>query len=106
MLNLAEIQRKFSLKGIQFLVLVMPDKSSVYADDILAPKAMNHALSSELFGRGLAPFDLEKLLKEARTRVPDLYLPDDTHLSDEGYRMVAEMLSAQVTNKDKGEDKD
>ncbi|HEY9103982.1 alginate O-acetyltransferase AlgX-related protein [Chitinimonas sp.] len=97
--QLAAIDQRLREAGLQPLWLVMPDKSSVYlpagygqqhryVDPWQAIKALP----------GVHQLDLGPLLREARLTQRDLYLPDDTHLSREGFNLVGEAVWRALTS--------
>jgi len=74
-------------------MLVMPDKSSVYRDDIVAPRIRASTVTRDLVSAGLANVDMLACLRPLATTVPDLYLPDDTHVGPTGFRIVAAAIA-------------
>lgn len=94
--TLLGFQQRLREHGLRLVVLLIPDKSTVYRDDLVDPIAVAPRDSSAaVFKAGLAPVDLlAKFVQERAMR--DLYLPNDTHLSPDGYRLVAGLLAASL----------
>jgi len=83
----------FAATGQKLTMLVMPDKSSVYRDDIVAPRIRASTVTRDLVSAGLANVDMLACLRPLATTVPDLYLPDDTHVGPTGFRIVAAAIA-------------
>ena len=75
------------------LVVVVPNKSSVYLES--RDQAQRKDESLRLFGQnlGVDVVPLHVAFYEAKSRIKDLYLPDDTHLSTAGFRELAVHLA-------------
>jgi len=96
MRGLAGVVQRLRERGLRVLVLLIPDKSTVYSEDAVVPIAGYHGASAAIFAAGYAPFDLLARFQEARAQAPDLYQPNDTHLSPDGYRMLARLIAAAL----------
>lgn len=83
----------FAASGQKFAVLVMPDKSSVYRDDIVAPRIRSSTVTRDLAAAGLSSLDTLACFRSLAATLPDFYLPDDTHTGPEGFRLVAASLA-------------
>ena len=76
------------------LVIVIPDKSSVYLES--RDQALRKDEALRLFGRQLAidVVPLHTAFYDAKFRIKDLYSPNNSHLSVAGYRELATRLAA------------
>jgi hypothetical protein len=74
-------------------MLVMPDKSSVYRDEIVAPRIRFSEATRALHEAGLFGMDTMACFRTLAAAQPDFYLPDDTHLGPDGFRRVAASLA-------------
>ncbi len=83
----------FAATGQKLTMLVMPDKSSVYRDDIVAPRVRASTVTRDLLAAGVASVDTLVCLRSLAMTVPDLYLPDDTHVGPIGFRLVAASIA-------------
>ena len=83
----------FEATGQKFAVLVMPDKSSVYRDDIVAPRIGASTVTRDLNADGLASVDTLACFRSLATTLPDFYLPDDTHVGAVAFRLVAASIA-------------
>ena len=79
----------FEATGQKFAMLVMPDKSSVYRDDIVAPRVRAGTVTRELNAAGLARLDTLACFRSLATSMPDFYLPDDTHVGSTAFKLLA-----------------
>jgi hypothetical protein len=86
-------QAAFAASGQKFSMLVMPDKSSVYREDIVAPRIRPSSATRELQAAGLFGMDTLACFRALATTMPDFYLPDDTHVGPDGFRRVAASLA-------------
>jgi hypothetical protein len=91
--NLRAVQSRFAAAGIDFHMLVMPDKSTVYRDDIVEPRIRPSTITRDVHAAGLLAIDTTACLRALATQVPDFYLPDDTHTGVAGFRLVASSLA-------------
>ena len=91
--NLQKIQKR--LKEIQFIFVIVPDKSTVYRPYML--DASVYAEYPNLYpffkASGVNLIDLRSLFEKNVASTTDLYLPNDTHLSPSGYRMMASAIA-------------
>jgi hypothetical protein len=91
--GLAAEKAAFAASGQKLSMLVMPDKSSVYRDEIVAPRTRFSSATRELHEAGLFGMDTMACFRTLAAAQPDFYLPDDTHLGPEGFRRVAASLA-------------
>ncbi len=94
--RLRAIQQQLARHGQRLVVVVVPDKSSVYADHVAGPlrPAGSRGLPARLAQAGVAAIDLLPAMTTSIRSVPDLYMPNDTHLSAAGFRLLGEQVSA------------
>lgn len=95
-------------RGIQLLVVPVPGKPSVYAEQLTARADARTAgfasptrdLIAELERRGVPAVDLLSVFKRARSNAPSakLYLAHDTHWTPQGARLAAEAVAARLQN--------
>ena len=90
--RLKAMQDELETQGITMIIAVVPDKSTMYApyfrlaeDRVPAPVDPWQLLQSA----GIRQVPLRDRLRLALPGVRDLYLPDDTHFSYEGFRLMA-----------------
>jgi hypothetical protein len=84
-------------RGISLLVLIVPEKETVYSDLVPALKnrdvdATLRHVAAELDRAGIAEVNLLDVFRRYRAQHPEavLYYPDDTHLNGLGHRLVFE----------------
>jgi hypothetical protein len=91
--NLLRLQKQVEAHGKKFLLVVIPDKFSAYQSCIADDKASagKAAISTcDFLSRaGIHCANLLPLIEAERSKTPDLYLPNDTHFSHAGYRLMA-----------------
>lgn len=91
--RILEIQNTFETHGKKFILMVVPDKLTVYQgcllDDRLASaKFVN--VTDQLIAAGVNTPDILRAFNEAVVTRVDLYKPDDTHLSESGFTFLAQ----------------
>lgn len=88
--NLAALDARLSAAGKRLLVVVIPDKSTVYRAFVAGPREVPEApdVARLLAARGVAAVDLRAPLRAAAATTVDLYLPNDTHLSARGFALL------------------
>jgi len=96
MQNLKHIQEELAASGLRFVLVVVPDKSTVYRPFMAdgAGKAGYPDVFSRLKAANVNSVDLSEHFRKEVGNTIDLYLPNDTHLSTQGYRLMA----AKVAN--------
>lgn len=98
--NILHIQKKFADSGKNFVFIVVPDKLSVYQGcllndpDLEARKQVN--ITNLLIASGVNTPDLLSVFQENAGKIVDLYLPNNTHLSESGYVVMADYLEKYV----------
>jgi hypothetical protein len=79
----------------RLLVVVVPNKSSVYLES--RERAQNKDGHLRALGQrmGVDVVALHVAFYDAKSKIKDLYLPDNTHLSTRGYRELANLVVSQ-----------
>jgi len=91
--RLSQEQAAFKAAGQQFQVLVIPDKSSVYREDLVEPRMRPVTLTQDLQQAGLSPVDTRACFRSLATSMPDFYLPDDMHVGVIADRLIARQVA-------------
>lgn len=101
--NLKQIQNRLLEKNLRLLVVLVPDKSTVYRPYMLveADKTGYPDISSALVNAGINSVDLLGLLQQKVASNADLYLPNDTHLGGTGYQLMASAILERMNRADK-----
>ena len=78
----------------RFALMLVPDKSSAYADYITEPELRSMVrIDPILAAQGINLLPLSDLIKAAiAAREPDVYLPNDTHFGIRGHELAARSL--------------
>ncbi len=98
-----QIQRVLAEQGKTFILIVVPDKLSVYQGclsgdkNVAARKRVN--ITKALILAGVNTPDLLTSFQENINKIVDLYYPNDTHLSESGYVLMAEKLKQFFVSK-------
>lgn len=94
--NLKNIQNR--LGKLRLVIVVVPDKSTVYRSYMLraATTAEYPDIFSSIAAAGVDSVDLRSLFQKNVASTIDLYLPNDTHLSPSGYRMMASAIAERL----------
>lgn len=95
------VQERLRAAGIGFLLLVIPDKSSVYRPWLPeAARAGDDTSLLEVFNAAgvSVEFPLQQMRGEA-AQVLDFYLPDDTHLSPVGFRWLGRHIATVAAHR-------
>jgi hypothetical protein len=96
--NLKSIQDAINEEGLRFILIVIPDKSSVYReffadqDDYLEFPDVNQPLREA----GVNAVDLLTFFQQEAPGTIDLYLPNGTHLSAQGYKLLASKVADEI----------
>lgn len=91
--GLKDLQHKIQQNGkTNFLVLIAPDKSNIYADYLNTERSLRHNID-DILAPPLQTINLHQLLRvQVEAGVIDVYLPDDTHWGMAGYKLVGEKV--------------
>lgn len=97
--RLVALQRELAAQGLSLILVVVPDKSTVYAPYVRDPQ--DRALAavdpwSWLQQAGLRQVMLRDRLQQAALVTRDLYMPDDTHLGHDGFRLLAQAIGEEA----------
>lgn len=94
--NLQKIQGR--LGKMRLIVAVVPDKSTVYRPYMLdrAAEAEYPDIFTSIAASGADLVDLRSVFQKNAASTIDLYLPNDTHLSPSGYRMMASAIAERL----------
>ncbi len=89
-------QRVESNRATEFLLLVLPDKLTVYYNS-LSEKPDYRGLIGRL-GRDLSFVRMDTFLqKKVGEGIEDIYMPNDTHTSSHGNELIAQMLVERLS---------
>lgn len=93
------MQQRAKLRGIQLILVTVPDKSTVYSPWIRAGQW--HAQPDDELFRLLeenlgASQNILPAFRLAAERITDFYRPDDTHLSLNGFRFLGAQIAQLV----------
>ncbi|QDL55233.1 alginate O-acetyltransferase AlgX-related protein [Rhodoferax aquaticus] len=96
--NLNRFQDNLAKKGLRLVVIVVPDKSSVYRPYLSneASKVGYPDVFEQLKTAGVTNVNLLSYFQHAAGETVDLYLPNDTHLSTQGYRLMASKVADEA----------
>lgn len=96
--NLKRIQDYLAKKGLRLVVIVVPDKSSAYRPYLAneASKSGYPDIFEQLKVAGVNNVNLLSYFQHAAAETVDLYLPNDTHLSTQGYKLLASKLAEYI----------
>ncbi|MDD2767546.1 MAG: hypothetical protein PHT19_02350 [Methylococcus sp.] len=96
--SILRIQRRIEAAGGRFLLLLVPNKSTVYSDFIVGRPNVDHysPIVRQFQKAGVAVIDLLKPFRERIENEVDFYLPDDTHVGTRGYQIMGETVSARM----------
>jgi hypothetical protein len=96
--NLKELSDEARSLGIRLTIVVIPDKSSVYAEYVDGPALpiIQYPLWQLLAQAGLASVNVKDLYSNALPLQQDLYLPNDTHLGFNGYTLLAKAIAGKL----------
>lgn len=101
--NVAEIQKTFAGHGKKFVLIVVPDKLSVYQDCLVNDNEREERervnVTKMLIAAGINTPDLLTPFKENIQKIADLYLPDDSHVSNSGYKLLANELDKFISRR-------
>lgn len=97
--SLVTLRDRLAAQGISLILVVVPDKSTVYAPHYRdaanrVPAAVDPWLL--LQQAGLRQVLLRERLQQAALSTRDLYMPDDTHLGHDGFRLLAQAIAEEA----------
>ena len=101
--NLRRIQDRLAEKNLRLLVALVPDKSTVYRPYMLleVDKTGYPDMATALANAGINSVDLLRALQQKVVSNADLYLPNDTHLGNAGYQLMASAIFERINRADK-----
>jgi hypothetical protein len=96
--NLKRIQDDLAKKGLHLVVVVVPDKSSAYRQYMVneASRDGYPDVFEQLKDAGVNNVNLLSFFQHAMRETVDLYLPNETHLSTQGYKLMASKVAAHI----------
>lgn len=96
--NLKRIQDDLAKKGLRLVVIVVPDKSSAYRPYLAneASKSGYPDIFEQLKVAGVNNVNLLSFFQQSVGETVDLYLPNDTHLSTQGYKIMASKVADEA----------
>ncbi|UQN13625.1 alginate O-acetyltransferase AlgX-related protein [Methylococcus capsulatus] len=96
--SISAIQRRIEAAEGRFIFVLVPNKSSVYARFIVGrPDADRYTTVIRRLGdAGVATVDMLAPFRGHAEKEVDFYLPDDTHVSTKGYRVLGEVISGEM----------
>lgn len=91
----AALDARLAAAGKRLLVVVIPDKSTVYRPFVAGPSTWPEPpdVARLLVERGVAALELRAPMRAAAAATLDLYLPNDTHLSARGFALLGRELA-------------
>lgn len=100
-LNIGKIQKIANSQGIDLVVAVVPDKSTIYGKYFKSPQfsAAPQDVWGALDEQGVPQVNLRALLASSVEANIDLYLPNDTHLGNRGYVLMGSAIGDRVKSK-------
>jgi hypothetical protein len=98
--NIRRVQLEVEKSGKQFMLLVVPDKSSVYRSCMLTGDLnQTSSLTQKMFvASGINWIDLQTVMGEHIGKVVDLYDPNNTHWSENGYILAGNTIAERVSD--------
>ncbi len=99
--NIRKVQMEVEKSGKQFMLLVVPDKSSVYRSCMLTGELNQmSSLTRKLFvSSGINWIDLQTVMVEHIYKLVDLYDPNNTHWSENGYILAGNTIAEKVSDR-------
>lgn len=93
--TLAALRDRLAAQDVALAVLAVPDKSHVYEPWLRSqkPRPGRSDIQAALARQHIQTVDLLAVLREASQREADIYLANDTHLADAGYRAMGEAVA-------------
>lgn len=94
--GLLKIKNQLKAEGIQLMLVVIPDKLSIYEDDLLEGPQQERSIHERVFQEKLSPLNFKSAFKKYRLEQKNLYAPNDSHLSVEGYQYLGTRIAEQI----------
>lgn len=96
--NVLRIQQEVERSGKTFVLVIAPDKSSVYRRCLLpaANEQSNPNINRALIAAGVNAPDMLKVFRDKFPTTIDLYQPNDTHWSAAGFILAGETIGRYV----------
>lgn len=95
--NISDLQEEAKKNGLHLIMLVVPDKSTVYdAYKTTHFNSMYPNIWESLAEKNIVQVRLDKLMLQQVRSVVDLYKPNDTHLSTEGFKLMSEAVVSHL----------
>jgi hypothetical protein len=93
--TLKQIQDNLAKKGLRMVLVVVPDKSSVYRQYVTDKTGIAEYpnVFEQLTDAGVNNVNLLNSFQQAVEGTVDLYLPNDTHLGTQGYKLMASKVA-------------
>jgi SGNH hydrolase-like domain, acetyltransferase AlgX len=94
------LQQIAAQSNLRLLVTVVPDKSSIYSRFFKTPptETTSSKIEKTLQEDGINNIDLFTPFNTNVTKIKDLYLSNDTHLSTRGYMLMGEVIAKALSN--------
>ena len=96
--NIKRMQDSAKRQGIVLIVAVVPDKSTTYGRFFKSPQ-FDHPTPDvweEMDKQGITQVNLKKTLISAIGKTQDIYMPNDTHLSTQGFVLMGNAVSQRL----------
>jgi hypothetical protein len=104
--NIRNIQKTLLEHGKELVVVIVPDKLSVYErclqDDRGGGATSKASFTDILIAAGIDSPDLFTTFRANSSRIVDLYYPNNTHLSESGYVLMADTLRQFIVRQSPG----
>ncbi|MBS0309329.1 MAG: hypothetical protein JSS58_10205 [Proteobacteria bacterium] len=101
--NILAIQQAAAQHGKKFVLIVAPDKLSVYQRCLLHPEQIAERdphITAALIAAGIHTPDLRSVFRDRAGKITDLYQSDDTHPNAAGYVLMGEQIAAFLSKPD------
>ncbi len=98
--NLDAIRQRVEAVGMRLLLIIVPDKSSVYRRYVAEPLRVApppQSFDDAVTLRAQVVLNLMPIFESVIARTPDMYLPNDTHIGSIGYRLMGESIAEVLT---------
>lgn len=97
--HLKLLSDRLAHEGVSLVIAPVPDKSTVYYEHLKQPVFSKPIPDpwATFKNEGLNTLNLKDAFVRHALQVKDLYLPDDTHLGMQGYKIFSEMIQQTLT---------